>query len=261
MTPLGHHIVLRLENDRTVAETIRDRRRLACATLAAAQPFPFLAFRWADNHGHAVVVADRAEAAECARRIEIAISLALDVGIPFAPARLRPIYDTTHLRNTFLYIIGQDTHHSIEIDPTFEASNVPDLLGARITGAWTRGHVRTHLPRIQRADILRAARLSDPELAAPTLVDLRDAAAAAIGRETLFGREALTVAARRAACHLARAEGADAVAAALGITSRGVRKSLAAPADSALVRAILQQLGLRAQPSVTLTPALSCALP
>lgn len=247
MAALGHHITFRLENDRNLGDSIEGRRAIARIVLEVARPFLLLAFRWADTHGHAVTADDRATAGELVRRIEIALNLALATDAPFAAARVRPIVDAAHLRNAFTYVLRQDEKHGLEADPFRDASNLPDLIGARVLGTWTAAHVRRFLPRMGRADILGAAGLQDPD-GGPTALDLLyDAAAGAIGRADLTGREDIVVAARRAAVHVAAGEDANAIAEALGLSARAVRRLRTEEADPALVRAVRLQGGMRSR--------------
>src|SRR6185503_20611071 len=96
-------------------------------------------------------------------------------------------------------------HHGFTHDPFHDASNAPDLLGMRVLGTWTAAHVREHVPRIKRADLLGAIGLEpDPDAVAFADGDVAAAAAAAVGAPSLTGRACDVTAARAAAIHLCR---------------------------------------------------------
>jgi hypothetical protein len=246
--PCGHQVVLRLADDKILAPSVSARRRLASVVLSVARPFGLLSFRWSDTHGHLLTTEERAEAAEVARRVEIALQLAFAPGVPFERCRVTPIKDPWHLKSTFVYLLKQDDHHGFQHDLAREASNLPDLLGLRVIGTWTAARVREHLPRLRRGDLLEAVGWRDPDRDGFELHgDLRDAAAAAVGAASLAGREPLIVGARCAAVHLASETWSDAqIAERLGITPRAVRRLRLTPPRKELVRAVRQQLVLRA---------------
>jgi hypothetical protein len=244
----GHQVVLRLAEDISLAPSVSARRRLASIVLTVARPFGLLSFRWADTHGHMLTVEDRAAATEVGRRVAIALALALKPDVPFQPCRVTPVKDVWHLKSTFLYLLKQDEHHGFAHDRAHEASSAPDQLGLRVIGTWTAARVREALPRLRRADLLEALRWRDPDREGVEIHgDLADAGAAAIGVAALVGRAPLVVAARRAAIEVARGTWTDGqISERLGITVRAVRRLGKKVADKALVRAIRQQLVLRA---------------
>jgi hypothetical protein len=245
--PLGYHITLRLEGDRNLTPTTEARRLFARTVLTAARPYVLLAFRWVDTHGHLEMIGTRKEAGELARRVMIALQHALHPGVPFLPAHYTPMYSLAHVKSTFRYIMGQRDHHGLTIDPHHDASNAPDLLGARTTGVRTAVHVHQHQPRLKRADVLDALSMDDPEsILDPPLDCLADAAAAAVCLPTLDG-SALGVAARIGAVHAAKGASTQQIAALLGVSTRSIRRYRGKAADPALVRAIRQQLAMRAQ--------------
>jgi hypothetical protein len=242
-TPLGFHVMLRLRDDRVIATSTWMRRRLARVVLEQCADFGLLAFRAADTHLHLEVACARAAAGELARRIEIALGRCLRLGGPFAPAHVRAIESQRHLQNTFHYILGQDARHGLSSDPLFEASNVPDLLGARLLGGYTLANVRAHLPRVRAHDL--PLELPDSP-AHRSLAQLADAAAAAACLGELHGKSQAVRDARCAALALANGRASVAeLASLLAITAPTVRHLRAVPARPELVRAIERQLRLR----------------
>ncbi len=246
MEPLGYHLTFRLAVDRSLTASPEARRLLARTILTVARPFPMLAFRWADTHGHVLVVGDRRSAGELARRIEIALQKVMAPGVRFAPAHFTPVYDLKHLRRAFFYVLGQDEHHGLGNDPLHEASNLPDLLGARTIGLWTARHVREHLARIKRADLLAIAGWRDD---VDGLLDpLADAAAAAVALPHLQSNTPDARRARRAAVEVGGSLPAATLAELLEMTPQAIGRLRRRPADAATVRAVRAQLAARAIP-------------
>ena len=94
---IAWHLTFRLEVDRDIAPSSAERRILA---RTVARPFPMLAFRSADKHGHVLTMGGRRRAAELARRIEIALQKALKPGVCLSRQavgriRKRPAHTTT----------------------------------------------------------------------------------------------------------------------------------------------------------------------
>lgn len=244
--PLGFHITLRLVPDRNIAPSSEARRLLARTIAAVARPFPVLAFRWADTHGHVLAVCTRAVAGELARRIEIALQHALRPGVPFARAHFTPIMDLAHLRSAFLYILRQDERHGLGNDPFHEASNLLDLLGARLIAGWMRAHVREYISRLKRADLLVIAGWDGAPATAPRLeAAVLDAAAAALALPNVDGNGADAVRARRAVIELFPSASTRDIARLLAMTPQGIRRLRRTAPDPDVVSAIQLQLGLR----------------
>ncbi len=261
MEPIGYHVSLRLEEDRQIAVTPQQRRELARAILDVARAFELLAFRWADTHGHLLAMGDRATCAELVRRVEIAIQRRFAPGLPFARPRFRPVYSLWHLSEAFFYVLRQDKRHDLGNDPHRDASNLPDLLGARTRGVWTTVPVRANLARVGRDDLLEVAGWN--QLGAGGIEHLEDAVVNAASLPALEGRSAEVAAARRAAID-AIAAPTVALAEALRVTPQAIRKMRKHESHAPLVRAIELQLGIRsrvlpdrllAQPTVGSSPS------
>ncbi len=238
--------MLRLTDDRVIAPSVGERRALARLIFRAARPFAMTAFRAADTHVHLEVVGDQSVATELARRTQIALSKGLALAAPFERARLKPIFDQAHLGAVVGYMFKQEPHHGLQRDPWFDASNLPDLLQMRVTGAHTRSLFEELLPRFDRARLLGffdAHRIDDAHIELP---DLAEAAAAAFALPALTGRRNETARARRAAVHVVSEHHATAeIAVALGVDPRSVRKLAGLRADAAAVRAVELQMRLR----------------
>jgi hypothetical protein len=246
MEPIGYHITLRLEEDRPIATSPAERRLLARTVLTVARPFRLLAFRWADTHGHFLCIGDRATCAELARRIEIAFQVHFEPGVRFARPRFKPVFNLWHLQEAAFYIWRQDKRHAFGNDPHHDASNVPDLLGARVCGIWTANIVREYLARIGRDELLDAAGWTVLGEGSPEF--LVDACLGAACLPELNGRTAEVVAARRAAV-VALPERTSILAGALGVTKQAIRKLRKAETNPFLVRAIQMQLRIHSRPA------------
>jgi hypothetical protein len=108
-------------------------------------------------------------------------------------------------------------------------------------------HVRRHHTRLKRTDILEALAMVDPEVIVdPPLEGLADAAAAAVCLSRLDS-SAIGVTARIGAVHVAKDASTAEIAALLQVSARSIRRFRAKSADPAVVRAIRQQLAMRAQ--------------
>ena len=248
MTALAHHVTCRFNADRVLAPDPATRRIYARAILRIGPDHQLLVFRVVDTHLHAELACDRASAGLFALRLEQSIQGLLRPGVPFAPARIRPIEDQWHLQDTFHYVLRQEKRHGIVADPLFDASNLPDLLGARVVGARGIPLVKALLPRVRQRDLL--AHLGPVELEVPEVrLDLlAEAAAAALALPDLSGRRADAVAARRAAVHVAAdSQTRRQTAALLGLPVDTVKRLRAQPVDPALLRAVRRQIALRAQ--------------
>ena len=205
MDDLGHHIMLRSDDDRVLAPSPPQRRALATAVYRVAKEFPLLAFGAADNHLHLEALCDRATAGALAHRVMCSLHWALDFSGRFSPVRIKRLEDQGHLRSTFHYTLNQRNHHGVQSDPFLDGSSLPELLGLRLLPTDSVQLVREHFPRLQRGGLLRhlgSDRL-DPargdQLIA--LVNagrhdlLRDAAAAVVGAPDLRSKQPEVVAA------------------------------------------------------------------
>ncbi len=244
---LGHHVTLRLVDDRVIARTPSAFRAASRAAHRAGAGRGLLAFRLVDTHGHAVLQCDRRSAGQFAHALELALRIVLDLPVPFEPARIRPVTDQKHLRFSTVYTLRQDQRHGVRLDPLHDGSSLPDLLGLRVLGTGLAERVALALPRVSPADLLPllGAELSPLPL---QLSPLADAAAGALALPDLDGQGAPRVLARRAAVQVALGSQLPVreVGDLLRITARSVRRIATEPAPDELVRAVCLQLRLRA---------------
>jgi hypothetical protein len=244
--PLAHHIMLRLIDSRVIATNVAARRELARTVLEVGNSYRLIALGGADTHIHAEALCSLRDANQFARSVEVKLGYRLCLPIRFERARIKPIEDQGHLNHTFNYCLRQEQHHGTELDPLHDASNLPDLLGMRVNGAYTITTVRAHLPRVNRTALLQHLGFPDLDARGVCDVDLADAAAAAFALPDLAGRSRDVVRARRAAVHAMRPRASTSrIAELLAVTPRTVRNLGAQLVTEAEVRAVLLQLRLR----------------
>jgi len=243
---LAHHIMLRLVDSRVIAPDEKAGRALACSVLRVGRSYRLIVFRSSDTHLHLTAACCRVAAGQLARRLEISLRRRLALPVPFERARVKVVGDQRHLGNVFDYSMRQEQRHGIAVDPLFTASNLPDLLGMRLVGGYTRTNLRRYLPRVSRGQLL--GYLDRPDLdAAPLAVDdLADAAAAAFGLPDLCGKRPDVARARRAAARVAAGLAtASAIGELLGVDRRTVFRLRSQAIEPAAVEAVRLQLRLR----------------
>jgi hypothetical protein len=246
---LGWHLRLRLQEDRVLAPSLREKRILARTILERGAQARLLAFAAVDTHIHLALLCPEGEAVELQRRVQIALRSHLSLGeIPWNTWR-KPIADLHHLASLFAYILKQVGHHGIQDAGHVECSNLLDLLGLRTTGLYTAPLVRTHLPRIRRENLLEWLGVTELPTGVASLDPLMESVLSATALPALEGRSREVIQARCAAveaglCH----EGPSSLAERLGCDRSTVHRLSSRAAPPALVRAIEQQLALRQSP-------------
>lgn len=243
---LGHHVTMRLVDERVFAATPAALRRTARVLLARGAARGLLSFGVADTHLHAVLACDRATAGVFAQTVEASLRAVLSLAVPFEAARIRPIVEQRHLAHAVRYALRQDARHGLALDPCRDGSALPELLAMRVVDTHLAARVAARLPRWSRAELLG---LLGVELAPGPLdfAQLADAAAAAFALPELDGQDAERSTARRAAVQLALAAGLRTrrVAELLSVTARSAQRLALAPAPRAALRAVELQLRLR----------------
>ena len=145
--PLGHHVTLALEGRLLLAENAAGRRLLARIVYEHLEGRGLVGFGAADDHLHLHLACDRLTCGQRVRGLAGAIHKRLGHVVPFEPSRYRPIESARHERNTYLYGFRQEDRHGTSIDPTFDASSLPDRIGARVLLTRAREPVAALLQR------------------------------------------------------------------------------------------------------------------
>lgn len=246
---LGWHVVVRLLDDRVLVATPAEALALARSMAELAVDWPVLAWRAADTHLHFLVLGHRRGAGELARRVNLRLGQGVKGGLCCEAARLRPVRDQAHLRNSFWYVLRQAEHHGVGSDPWHVASSLPDLLGLRLLEEASAGRVRAHLPRVTRRGLLGVLGWRDEGL--PEAVPLgliSEAGAAALGRGSWRSRVVLGEEVRAAGVQLAlRQAGRAEVARGLGLSPTTVRRLAVLPVGGRVRRAVEGQVAWRCE--------------
>lgn len=246
--PIGHHIIMNLWDKRVIARSDPARRTVSRCVHTVAREHELLAYGLVDNHLHALNAEDWDRCGKLARKIEVSIKLSLKLPVGFAPVYRKPIIEQDHLYNTFYYDLRQQDRHGVTIDPLHEASNLPDLLGLRLFGSYTKEKQQAHAPRVKTADLYEILGVSglNPNADVPC-ADLAEAAAAAACLPKLGSRMREAVDAKAAAIQAAAGRLDDAhLAQQLGLKPRRIGELRERwPVDPELVQAIRLQLVLR----------------
>ena len=242
---LGHHVILRLGDDRVIAPSRAERRRWARRLCSLARDVPIVAWKLADTHLHLVVLTDRAGVDALVRRLRIWVTSALRPGVSLEVQRTKPLSGQSHLEAAFHYALRQDIHHGVETDLMQDASALPDILGLRVLSPELPLRVREHLPRLRRDALL--AHLAVPALEVALHAEhLLESALAAFAIDAM-GLDKVDVQARRAAIAAAAGLGPTRIADLLGVTPQAVCRLARAPVSAPDVRAVRLQMALRAQ--------------
>lgn len=234
----------------------RDRAtvRTAVRTIVRVCGATLLVFHLSDTHVHVVVLSGRARAGRLAQALGRALASLFGAALP--PAGIETIKDSGHLRSTFGYVLCNDERHGVVPDPWRENSNLPDLLGARLTAFDTVTATRDVLPRIDGEYLRELAGWSSVPAAAnapPPNVDhvrahLTDAAAAIVAFPTLLSKRPEVVLARTAAAHVGASTGIPIgdLAGMLGLSPSALFRLRHNPPPGPAIRALETQLRMRA---------------
>lgn len=245
MSTLGFHVNFRLVDGRVIAPTAAARRRLARTVLRVGERFELVSFGTGDTHLHCSALCSRQAAGEATRCIKIGLGRHLELDVPFDPAHYEPIRDQRHLTHAADYNWQQEALHGTSADPLHDASNLSDLVGMRLVGAYTRVNLAKYLPRVTQQSLVQRLGL-DLGGEIDCWEQLAEGAAAAACLPSLRGRSTAVVEARAAAVEVARgAVPAPQIAELLGIGERAVRKLATRPVRAELAAAVSLQMRAR----------------
>jgi hypothetical protein len=248
MSHLAQHIRTRLVDGRVIATTAAERRLAMHTIFRLATDSHLLAVALVDAHLHLLARCSLAAASRLVHRIEVGLKRQLALEVGFVKYPHVPVRDARHLRYAFRYVLTQHEHHGLDIDPLREGTNLHDLLGLRLAGAYTHSSVRRWLPRTSPAQLLEWLRVRTLEPTDGPLEWLETATLSAACLIGLRGNGLEVRQARRAALEVAGARiRPHELAERLGTSERTLYRLKQQPADARLVRAIRLQLALRAQ--------------
>jgi hypothetical protein len=242
---LGQHLILRLWDNRVVAQTPEERRIVASSVLRLAKNDELLSFGIPDTHLHMNTADQERAAGQLARRVEISLRQRLRLDVRFTPARPEPILDQRHLGNAFWYVLRQNERHELDWDPYHEASNLPDLLGLRVLGRYTWGNVQRWLPRVKRRELLACLGVEELVPADGPPDQVLPAAIRAAGVPRLEGYSVTTNQIRRVVVEIVghRVPWTE-LAASLRVNRRTLYRMAELPVNQRLLAATRLQLGL-----------------
>jgi hypothetical protein len=242
---LAWHINIGLQRRSVLTDTPAARRTWVRSVHRFFRETGLLAVSCPATHAHLLVCGDRSELGRRVHALECSLSWHLGLDAPFRPAWFEPVRDQSHLESAFRYVLTNRRRHGLFGDAVGEASNIPDLLGARELLGWTRSEVRRRLPTVDRRHLTDLLGL-EPRSGTDARLVL-EAASAATGFEVL-GRSQGSVRARSTAAALGLALGLRPLdlAARLGVHPSRVRRLAARATGEALATARVQ-LGLLEQ--------------
>lgn len=253
MAPLGHHIRIRLFDNRVIATTPARQRLVTRIVLEQGRQDKLLGTSLAGNHLHLDALCDDAAASRLVQRITSSVKQRLALPQRFTHYPHEPIRDNRHLWHSVRYIFTQQRHHGLPPEQTLEGTNLPDLLGLRIVGAYTLDNLRQWLPQLRRAQLIEWLGVDRLRAADGPVGAVVEAALAATALDDLRSSSPPVIAARRAILEMT----SDSLrpvelAALLGISPRTLTRLKRRPVDQALVQAVRLQLGARADLGVRL---------
>ncbi len=243
--PIAWHWNTHLVDRRVIAGDVDARRLLARSVIRIGRDFDLVAFRCSGTHLHYLTFCSREGVGRMAQRVAESLRRGLTLPVGFATLFAKPVDTQRYLRTAFDYVVANTQRHEINYDPLHEASLLPDLLGLRNLGSYSRRLVRNHLPHVDRKHLLSFLGLTSLE-PAEDLAWLAEAATAALALPDLRHRSDETTRARRALAHVAGERMSRTELSGLACTSpRNLRRLCKAAPDAELMRAIQLQVALR----------------
>ena len=161
MPPLGHHSRFHLQDNRAILYDADQRRQVARIVLEQGRPYGLLAFSFPDTHAHLLPRCDARAANQLNQRIESSLKQRLNLPVSFVSYPPEPIRTQSQLYNTVRYVLTQHKRHDVLLGQFIDATNIPDLVGMRLVGAYTRANLTKAIPRLRRNRILQWTGLTD----------------------------------------------------------------------------------------------------
>ncbi len=221
MSPLGYHNRIHLLDNHAIVRDDDQRREIARIVLKQGRRDGLLVFSLPDTHLHLLARCAARAAGLLNRRLESSLKQRLGLVVSFEAYRPEPILTQSHFHNTARYVLCQHERHGLDLAQFIEATNVPDLLGMRCIGQYSRDNLMEALPRLRRSRIQRWTGLADLQPADGPLSALFEATLAAAALADLRGKSMPVLDAKRALLEVAgpRLPGAE-LAQLLGVAER-----------------------------------------
>ncbi len=248
MPPLGHHIRLKLFDNRVIAPTPVQQRLVTNIVLEQGRRNNLLCTSPAEDHLHVDALCGYKASSRLVQRVASSVKQRLAIPQSFTHYPHEPIRDKRHLYNSVPYILKQWQRHGLPPEQALDGTNLPDLLGMRLVGAYTRDNLRMWLPRIHQAQFVEWLGVTALRTADGPVENIVEATEAAAGLVNLHGSSASVICARRALVEVVGDQLAPhELSALLRINPRTLLRLRHRPVEHALVRAIRLQLGVRAE--------------
>lgn len=148
------HVTLRLTQDCILIRDATARRLAIGLVHQHLGPHGLLAYGFADDHLHFLILGDRQEVGQAIRRLELALRQVLGIPVAFERARIREGEGQRHLANAYPYSMRQPWSHKLNSDDFLEGSSWHELMGTRFDPSDLAGRLKDALPRVDAADYL-----------------------------------------------------------------------------------------------------------
>ncbi len=247
MVPLGHHIRIRLADNRVIAPTPKQQRLITRIVLEQGRRDTLLCTSLAGTHLHLDALCSEARSSRLVQRITSSVKQRLTLPLGFTHYPHEPIRDHRHLCYSTRYIFTQHQHHGLPPEQTLDGTNLPDLLGMRFIGSYTLENLRKWLPQLRRSQLIEWLGVTDLHTAEGTVDDVVQAALAAAALCDLHRSSPRVITTRRAIVELVDNRLSTAELCELfAIRPRTLTWLRRRPVDHRLVHAIRLQVGTRA---------------
>jgi hypothetical protein len=245
--PPRYYIRTRLLDNRVIATTPAAQRLVTCIALEQGRADGLLCASLAGNHLHVDALCDAHASSRLVQRVSSSVKQRLALPQRFTHYGHEPIRDQRHLWHSVRYILTQHQRHGLPPLQALDGTNLPDLLGMRFVGAYTRERLRQWLPTLRREHLLEWLGLDGLREADGPVERVMEATLAAAALEDLRGSSPRVIAARRALVEVVGDRLSPvALAELVGVSRRTLFGLKQRPVDGALVRAVRLQLGARA---------------
>lgn len=247
MSPIGHHIRARILDDRVIATTPALQRLVTRIVLEQGRRDSLLCTSLAGNHLHLNALCSDTRSSRLIQRVTSSVKQRLGLPMGFTHYPHEPIRDNRHLWYSVRYHFTQQRHHRLPPEQTIDGTNLPDLLGMRHIGAYTRQNLQEWLPQLRTAQLVKWLGVDELRMADGSPSDVVEATLAAAALDSLGGSSPRTIAARRVVVQILKPRlTTTELISLLAVRPRTLTWLKSGPVDQALLSATRLQLGARA---------------